>query len=105
MLALHAVWILPVFNAVAVRLQMRTVHQCVVLLLVSVVAVTAQPFQPGQNLAPLGKYLYTVVELCSARVCTQRFRLVQLVAAVTMLTFLKTLICIGCIDYIEQQVP
>ena len=67
-------WIPPVLNAVAVLLQMRTVHQCVVLLLVSVIAVSAQPFQPGQNLAPLGKYMYSVVELRSARVCTQPFR-------------------------------
>ena len=54
------------FNAVAVLLQMRTVHQCIVLLLVSAIAVSAQPFQPGQNLAPLGKYTHIDVELRSA---------------------------------------
>ncbi|DBA90435.1 TPA: hypothetical protein ACH3X1_003706 [Trebouxia sp. C0004] len=33
---------------------MRAMLQCAVLLLVSGIAVSAQPFQPGQNLAPLG---------------------------------------------------
>jgi len=71
-----SVWISPSLNAVAVLLQMRTVHPCVVLLLVSVIAVSAQPFQPGQNMAPLGKC--NVVDLRRARVCTQRFPLYSL---------------------------
>ena len=96
-------WVLPVLNAVALLLQMRTVHQCVVLLLVSVIAVSAQPFQPGQNVAPLGKYMYTIVELRNARVCAQRCRSVQPVAAVSTPTFLKTLVCIGYGDYVDLK--